>query len=56
MGVGCLIDPHSPAFQYDKKNIVSRPVLGSGVVIEGIPSVIPMTLTKSGRWNKRLPV
>lgn len=54
MGVGCLIDPRSPAFKYDKGNIINRPILGSGVVIEGVPYTIPMTLTKSGRWNKRL--
>lgn len=54
MGVGCLIDPKSPAFMYDKKNIVSRPILGSGVVIEGTPHVIPMTLNKSGGWNRTL--
>ena len=54
LGVGCLIDPRSPAFQYDKSNIISRPILGCGAVIEGIPKAIPMTLNKSGRWNKRL--
>ena len=54
MGVGCLIDPRSPAFKYDKGNVVCRPILGSGVVIEGTPHAIPMTLTKSGRWNRRL--
>jgi len=55
MGVGCLIDPHAPAFEYDKRNIISRPILGSGVVIEGSPLAIPMTLNKSGRWNGKLP-
>lgn len=56
MGTGCLIDPDSPAFSYDKKNVVSRPILGLGAVIEETPMTIPMTLTKSGRWNKRLPI
>ena len=55
MSVGCLIDPRSPAFQYDKNNIISRPILGSGIVLEGSPHVVPMVLNKSGRWDKRLP-
>jgi len=56
MGTGCLIDPRSPAFAYDKKNITSRPILGLGAVIEETPITIPMILTKSGRWNRRLPL
>ena len=55
MTVGCLIDPKSPAFNYDKNRITKRPILGSGVIIEETPALIPMILTKSGRWNKRLP-
>jgi len=55
MGVGCLIDPRSPAFQYDKKNVVSRPILGCGIILEGVPITIPMILNKSGSWCKRLP-
>lgn len=55
MSVGCLIDPHSPAFRYDKQNFTRRPILGCGIILEQTPILIPMTLTKSGRWNKRLP-
>ena len=55
MTVGCLIDPRSPAFNYDKNRITKRPILGSGVVIEETPQLIPMILNKSGRWNRRLP-
>lgn len=55
MSVGCLIDLHSPAFNYDKNRITKRPVLGCGIVIEESPMLIPMTLTKSGRWNRKIP-
>lgn len=54
MSTGCLIDPKSPAFRYDKNNYVRRPILGCGAVLEGTPVLVPMTLTKSGRWNNRL--
>ena len=56
MSVGCLIDLHSPAFHYDKNRITKRPLLGSGIIIEETPITIPMTLTKSGRWNNKLPI
>lgn len=55
MSVGCLIDPHAPAFRYDKKRITSRPILGSGIIINETPILVPMILTKSGRWNGKLP-
>jgi len=51
MTVGCLVDPHSPAFNYAKGNTASRPILGCGAIIEDRPILIPMQLTKSGRWN-----
>lgn len=33
MTVGCLLDLHSPAARYGSKAVLSRPVLGSGVVL-----------------------
>jgi len=54
MSVGCLIDPHSPAFNYGKGNTNNRPVLGCGGIIENRPVLIPMQLRKSGRWDGRV--
>lgn len=51
MTVGCLVDPHSPAFNYAKGMTIKRPILGCGAIIENAPILIPMVLTKSGRWN-----
>lgn len=38
--VGCLIDPAAPAFAYGKEHR-RKPVLGCGVVAEGIPFAVP---------------
>ena len=38
---GCLIDETQPAFNYAKHHR-NRPVLGTGVVIDGVPRFIPM--------------
>lgn len=53
MTVGCLVDPNSLAMAYNKNNL-KRPVIGCGIIIEGIPQLIPMLLDKNGRWIKRL--
>jgi len=49
MNVGCLIDFKSYAFKYAHAQ-KSRPVLGCGIVDEGIPTFIPMLLDGRGRW------
>jgi len=54
MTVGCLIDPKSPAFNYSKGSTSKRPILGSGAIIDDFPILVPMQLSKSGRWTKRL--
>lgn len=54
MTVGCLIDTHSPAFNYSKGYTNNKPIIGVGAIIENSPILIPMQLTKSGRWNKRV--
>ncbi len=40
---GCLIDPHALAFAYGK-TFPNKPVLGCGIIIDGIPFFIPMNL------------
>lgn len=51
--VGCLIDRHTYAFAYGKK-FRAKPIIGCGVVIQGVPVFIPMQLTKRNRWTGRL--
>jgi predicted phosphodiesterase len=51
MNAGCLADPVSYAMAY-AKNARTKPSLGAGIILDGIPFWIPMQLTKSGkRWN-----
>jgi hypothetical protein len=50
MNAGCLIDRHAYAFAY-AKNSPAKPILGCGVVREGVPTFVPMMLDKAGRWT-----
>lgn len=50
---GCLADDKSLALGYNKVN-PKRPIVSILVIINGIPSIIPMVLNKSGRWTKIL--
>jgi len=49
MNVGCLIDNNSMAFAYNKL-FPKRPIIGTGVIINGYPRLEPMILNKKGRW------
>jgi len=51
--VGCLVDNDSYAFAYARGS-KSKPVLGCGVVDEGIPIFVPMILNKKGRWSGKI--
>ena len=51
--IGCLIDKDSLAFAYSRVNI-KRPVLGTLIIIDGVPQLIPMVLKRGNRWNKKL--
>jgi hypothetical protein len=53
MNVGCLIDRHQYAFNYGKV-FKSKPIISCGVVIDGIPHLIPMILNKQSRWIGRI--
>lgn len=50
---GCLIDRKSMAFAYDKLNL-NRPIIGTAMIIDSKPLLIPMTLDKKGRWIGKL--
>jgi hypothetical protein len=32
------------------KNNLKRPVIGTGIIVNGIPKLIPMILNKKGLW------
>lgn len=50
--VGCLIDPHSPYFEYNRHQF-HRPILGIGLIDDGLPVFKPMLLDKNGLWVGR---
>lgn len=50
MSVGCLIDDNALAFNYNNVNL-KRPLIGTGLVINSIPVLEPMILSKDGRWK-----
>lgn len=54
MHIGCMIDDDSLAFAYNK-NIIKRPLIGHGIIIEGLPKLLPLIKKKDGRWNKFIP-
>lgn len=53
MQVGCLIDKKSLAFEYGKLTL-DRPIIGTGIIINGIPKLLPMPLDNEGRWTGEL--
>ena len=50
---GCLADDKSLALGYNKIN-VKRPIVSILVVLNGIPQIIPMVLSRKGRWTGKL--
>lgn len=53
MQTGCLIDRVALAFAYDKLNL-NRPIIATGVVVNGQPRLEPMILTDKHKWIGRL--
>lgn len=53
MFVGSLIDHKKIAFAYAKKQL-RKPILSSGIIINGQPTVVPMVCDDNGRWIGRL--
>lgn len=54
MQVGCSIDSKALAFAYDQLNL-KRPILSHGIIINGLPHLLPMPLSKNGHWNGKVP-
>jgi hypothetical protein len=53
MQVGCLIDRVALAFAYDKLNL-NRPIIATGVTINGQPKLEPLILTSKHKWIGKL--
>jgi len=51
---GCLIDPHHPAFEY-QKTFIKRPVIGTAIIDNGVGKLIPMPL-KNNKWTGNLVI
>lgn len=49
MQVGCLIDQKSLAFEY-ARNFPNRFILGTAVILDGVPRLLPMVLNNKGDW------
>lgn len=54
MQVGCSIDDRALAFAYNQTHTI-RPIIGHGIVIDGLPKLLPMILDKNGKWIGELP-
>lgn len=50
MTVGCGCDAESLAFAYGK-NFNSKPIVGCGLIMNGIPKLVPMPLDEEGRYQ-----
>jgi|TARA_R100001530_G_scaffold13965_1_gene12748 predicted phosphodiesterase len=49
MNVGCLINQKSLAMSY-AKNFRTRFIVGCGIILGGIPRLLPLVLDKKGDW------
>lgn len=52
MQTGCLVNDTALAFNYNNVNI-KRPIVGTGLIIDGQPVLEPMILGVDGRWVLR---
>jgi predicted phosphodiesterase len=50
--VGCLIDLRSPYFEYNRHQFF-RPIIGLGLIDNGVPTFKPMVLDKDSLWIGR---
>ena len=53
MNVGCMINQKSMAFNY-AKNFKTRFILGCGIIINGVPRLLPMVLNDQGKWINKI--
>ena len=53
MSAGCLVDQKALAFEY-AKHFPKKFIVGTGVLINNQPRLLPMVLDHKGRWIKKL--
>ena len=53
MNVGCLASQRHMAFSY-ARNFKTRFILGCGIIINGVPRLLPMVLNNKGNWINKL--
>ena len=51
--VGCLIDDHALAFEYNKTTM-DRPVIGCGIIIDSQPHCLPLVMKTNGKWDGKI--
>lgn len=51
--LGCLINDESLAYAYNKVNL-KRPIIGSAIILDGYPRLLPMICNWKNRWIGRL--
>ena len=49
---GCLLDKDSMAFAYGR-HFKLKPIIGASMILNSVPTVIPMMLDSDGRWEGR---
>lgn len=50
---GCLVDDKSLALAYNKTDLL-RPIIGSLIILDGHPKLLPLVKDRNGRWIKKL--
>jgi hypothetical protein len=50
---GCLVDDKSMAMAYNNNNL-KRPMIGSLIILDGHPRLLPLVKDKHGRWIGKL--
>lgn len=50
---GCLIDREALAFEYGKLTL-DRPIIGTPVIVQGQPHLVPLMMASGGKWIGKL--
>lgn len=50
---GCLVNDDSLAMNYNNTNL-KRPIIGSLIILNGWPRLLPLVMNKQGRWIGKL--
>ena len=53
MNVGCMAGQKHMAFAY-AKNFKTRFILGCGIILNGVPRLLPMVINNKGNWINQI--